>query len=155
MLRISNIILIAFLAITFLLVSRGTHAQEGEQVYNGWNPSLAVNLASYHFSKKDDYKYNETNLGLGVEFDNGVVAGFYENSYSKTTAYLGYAWRPLELGIIKAGVVLGVASGYDIPVMLAGSVKIALTPSVAAHVIIAPSTPKASGFAALQMMYRF
>lgn len=67
---------------------------------------------SYHFDRSGNM--NEQNPGLMYEH-NGVVTGVYKNSYSKTTAFVGGVWRPVQIGDFQAGIVAGVGTGYDRP----------------------------------------
>ena len=69
---------------------------------------------SRHFARHSGY--NESNLGLGVEYrtraELSYMAGAYDNSVRKTTTYLAVNWQPWSLGPIKLGGTLGVMNGY-------------------------------------------
>lgn len=58
--------------------------------------SVDINLTSLHFGY--DRSYNQFNPGIGVSYrwseNLSLVAGFYKNSYSKPTVYVGGAWLP-------------------------------------------------------------
>lgn len=93
-------------------------------------PALAedyviANLGSYHFDRTKPL--NETNLGFGFARMNGYCGGelgAYWNSHDKLAAYgVGICETP---GAVKAGVFLGVATGYqDIPDNYHGIIPIA------------------------------
>jgi hypothetical protein len=71
-------------------------------------------LTSYHFERKD---YNETNLGLGLEYHHSPDwrggFGFYENSYYHRTYYAMALWMPLHHGNWHFGMAGSVVSGYE------------------------------------------
>ena len=70
-------------------------------------------IASRHF---DGRERNERNLGLGGECDvakdTRLLAGFYENSSYRTSAYVGANWLPLSLGPVRFGFMGGLGTGY-------------------------------------------
>jgi hypothetical protein len=84
-------------------------------------PSLAVagewwgvgTLASYHVNRTE--KLNQRNYGLGLEYHTGdmtYVAGRYKNSDYRNSVYALAAWTPLSVGILHAGIGIGVVNGY-------------------------------------------
>ena len=83
-------------------------------------------VRSYHFNK-DTKEYNEKNYGFGLEhrFENsrwGASAGFYDNSQSRTSVYVGATYGIGRVGPAKFGVCLCGVTGYDkytiLPVVL-------------------------------------
>jgi len=89
--------------------------------------TLDLNGASWHSERNYTYqgetsRYNQSNLGLGVTYaahDNvDVKAGFFENSYDKTTLYAGIVLHQDfksadNQWILSPGFALLLASGYD------------------------------------------
>jgi hypothetical protein len=79
-------------------------------------PEVWVNLGGFsrHFAR--DKGYNETNLGLGLEYrtspEVSFMAGTYYNSMRKTTYYAAVNWQPLSIGPWKVGASAGVMNGY-------------------------------------------
>lgn len=69
---------------------------------------------SRHFARNKGY--NESNLGLGVEYrlnpDVSVMAGSYYNSIRRTTSYATVNWQPYRLGDVKVGASVGLMDGY-------------------------------------------
>lgn len=86
--------------------------------------TLDINGVSQH--SKDTYwyqgkthRYNESNLGLGLTYGVkkyvDVSAGFFENSYYRTTVYAGFRLGPeFVFGdvVVSPGIQAGYASGY-------------------------------------------
>lgn len=84
---------------------------------NGHTPSeMWINVGGFsrHFARNKGY--NESNLGLGVEYrltpDASVMAGSYYNSNRRTTTYATVNWQPYRWGEIKAGALVGLMDGY-------------------------------------------
>lgn len=79
---------------------------------------LAVTVRSYHFNRDKDY--NEENYGLGIERQGrhawGWAAGFYENSYYRTTVYAGPTYTFADWGTIKLRACACLATGYKHPI---------------------------------------
>ena len=69
---------------------------------------------AYHFQRDRNLRNNA--LGLGVEYryspESAVTAGVYHNSNWGTSHYLAYYWRPLTLGPVRFGAIMGVVDGY-------------------------------------------
>lgn len=81
-------------------------------------------VGSKHLGDTHGYKYNERNLGLGLEYyaDHkvcGIAGGAYENSYSRTSVYvLGVCRMVLYRGdeiTVNLAAGLGAATGYRMP----------------------------------------
>ena len=78
--------------------------------------------------------------GIGVlcrEKKSLVGGGVYRNSVHRETAYLAAGWQPVEAGMMRLGVIAGMASGYrDYPVPIAagfvsiGHLHLTLVPKV-------------------------
>ena len=74
---------------------------------------MVIHATSHHMRSTN---LNENNFGLGIEYklypDTYLSAGAYKNSYSKTSAYLGVLYQPLELGDFHFGALAGTINGY-------------------------------------------
>jgi hypothetical protein len=122
-----------------------------------------VNVGGFsrHFSRGNGY--NENNLGLGVEYRTSAelsfMAGAYDNSVRKTTAYAAVNWQPWSLGSIKLGGTLGVMNGY--PSLAKGGTFFAALPMATwegrrygVNVGIIPSMGKVDGAVIVQFKLR-
>ena len=89
---------------------------------------LNVGGFSRHFAR--DKGYNESNLGVGIEYrtspDISFMAGSYYNSVRKTTYYAAVNWQPLSIGPWKLGASAGAMNGY--PAMARGGTFFAALP---------------------------
>ena len=105
--------------------------------------TLDVNLASYHLERWARHDLNQHNEGLGITAhfspDWSLSAGWYRNSFRRTSAYALVNWTPLHWSLpagwrIAAGATAGPDSGYR-------SNEIATQPLVAAALVrvIAPA----------------
>lgn len=69
---------------------------------------------AYHF-QKDRHLRNDA-WGFGAEYRystaSAVTAGMYHNSNWGTSHYVGYYWRPVAVGGVRLGAVLGALNGY-------------------------------------------
>ena len=84
--------------------------------------TLDMNLTSWHTERWARRELNQHNGGLGVTVqflpDWSASAGFYRNSYRRTSAYLLADWTPLHQRFgttgwqLAAGGEAGLASGY-------------------------------------------
>ncbi len=78
--------------------------------------AIWVNLGGFSHHMDQDKGYNENNVGMGVEYQLrprvALMAGAFNNSLSRTTAYAAANWLPLSLGGWKLGAALGVMNGY-------------------------------------------
>lgn len=74
----------------------------------------AEDTYKYHWSDGTTTQepYNNTNPGLYVIHD-GWIAGFYKNSYFKTTVYAGYQLDGPRFGPLRTAVVGALATGYE------------------------------------------
>lgn len=84
--------------------------------------ALDINLASHH--SKDTYNngtaYNEDNFGLGASYAwedwLDLKAGFFDNSYNKTSTYVGaFVHKDFRYGelVLSPGVAGFLMTGYD------------------------------------------
>jgi len=77
---------------------------------------LWINVGGFSSHINPGKNYNETNVGLGVEYraspEVSYMAGSYYNSVRNTTTYAAVNWQPLSLGAWKLGVAAGVMDGY-------------------------------------------
>jgi hypothetical protein len=107
-------ILTATYAIALVSVILSTEAKAETQY------SLIAHVASKHGSTRDNYRFNEVNLGLAIraEFngDWSVQSGIYKNSYYRTTVYAVGQYTPLHFGAARFGAFAGLGTGYDKPV---------------------------------------
>jgi hypothetical protein len=87
---------------------------------------LDINLSSSHvksgyYENQELTPYNEKNLGLGITYTYNpnldFKIGFYENSYYKTSVYVGAHPNINILNdnrmVVEPGLLLGVVSGYE------------------------------------------
>jgi hypothetical protein len=72
-------------------------------------------VRSYHFDR-DRKDYNEDNYGLGLEYKGtgrwGAMAGFYDNSQSRTSVYAGATYGLGQAGPAKFGACICGVTGY-------------------------------------------
>lgn len=124
---------------------------------------LWVNVGGFsrHFARNKNY--NESNLGLGIEYrinpEVSVMAGTYYNSVRRTTTYGAVNWQPLSLGDWKIGAMVGVMNGY--PAVKRGGTFFAAVPMATyegtrfgLNVGIIPTTSQVDGALVLQFKVR-
>ena len=82
---------------------------------------LDIHVASLHtkgtYTKnKEEHKFNELNLGLGLDIERGskssYVIGAYNNSYGKPSVYTGMDFHTDTNKHISFGIGAGLVSGY-------------------------------------------
>lgn len=99
----------------------GAHAQDPIDPLNFSIETIGAHAVSLHQPSNPNQK--NINPGLYARLRNGVVFGAFQNTYSKTSVYLGYqwnAWGPIDL-------MAGGVSGYsrcDVCPMIAANVKL-------------------------------
>lgn len=75
---------------------------------------LDLSLTSIH--SKPEQHLNQRNYGAGIEYHQGndvlYMAGAFRNSYDRTSVYALAGWTPVELGLVKAGLLAGAITGY-------------------------------------------
>lgn len=59
---------------------------------------------------------NSTTSGIGLEV-NDYAAGIYRNSNCRWSLYGAKAWLPLRYGSLRGGLIGGVVTGYETPLM--------------------------------------
>lgn len=101
--------------ITFVYLS-SAHASEGDYY-------LDVHLVSkhsqsyYYDNAGKPQQFNEQNLGIGLAYQFSpswrVGGGFYDNSYHKTSAYLGVEGNVQLYKYMWAGVAVAAVTGYQ------------------------------------------
>ena len=129
----------------------------------GKEPEIWVNLGGFsrHFAR--DKGYNESNLGLGVEYRTSTelsyMAGAYYNSMRKTTYYAAVNWQPLSIGPWKLGASAGVMNGY--PAVAKGGTFFAALPMATwegsrfgVNLGLIPSIGKVDGAVVIQFKLR-
>jgi hypothetical protein len=70
--------------------------------------TVGLHIASYH----DAPGFNNTNPGLYVKLDNGVVIGGYHNSLRRQSLYAGKHYSLYESGAMELGLTVGLVGGY-------------------------------------------
>ncbi len=149
------------LATALLALTSMAHAAE-----SAVRLALDVNLASYHTESWARHHLNQSNPGLGIEAqftpDGTALAGFYRNSYRRTSAYALGAWTPLHaalpLGIrLDAGLAAGLVSGYrhdEVPCepLAAGALlRVRARDGFGINLLAVPNTQSGAGFVGLQV----
>jgi hypothetical protein len=105
-----------FVAAVFLMAGCGS-AQAAEDMW-----TVDFNVASVH-SQENYYidgaatPFNEDNQGLGIRYgltDHvDVMAGFYDNSFHKTSVYAGVEWHTSREYLVSVGVAVAAVTGYS------------------------------------------
>ncbi|HEY4093572.1 MAG TPA: hypothetical protein VGN46_18850 [Luteibacter sp.] len=128
--------------------------------------TLDLNLASVHTERWARETLNQRNEGLGItaQLDPSwsLSAGFYVNSYRRTSAYALAAWTPLRIPLgtwgIAAGAEAGLVTGYrrneaaSQPLMGAGLVRVVTPRGWSLDLSAVPNTPnRHSGFVGAQL----
>ncbi|WP_288060981.1 hypothetical protein [Thiomonas sp.] len=153
----------SLLAITTITTITAAHAADAQAS----RLSLDLNLASVHTEAWARRELNQVNPGLGLEYqaspDWSAAAGFYRNSYRRTSVYALGVWTPLHLAIpggltASAGLAAGLVSGYtrtECPVrpLAAGAVlRVRDRDGLGINLLAVPNTPHGSGFIGLQFV---
>ena len=143
--------LAAFLLLLVLITLHGFAgaAEQGEH----WVTSGFVS----HHAKGD---YNENNRGIGYEYRKGKFgdsAGYYLNSLSRDSVYAGVSYRLYDNGTVAAGVMGGIVTGYNYPIVPLALPFLQLTAgSFAVMVTASPPIPNVTPFVvAAQFKWRF
>ena len=130
------------------------------------NLYLNANLKAYHFNRDAGKRLNETNPGLGLEYEKGDLRTFlgqYKNSIGKKSRYGLLGYTPLKaktsLGDFSAGVIGGGITGYGMPLAPAlGLLGTYQKGNFGLNLTVVPSASvdgkKAYGFAGLQARYK-
>ncbi|SCC94435.1 conserved hypothetical protein [Thiomonas sp. X19] len=132
---------------------------------NRW--SLDISTTSYHLRQWARDSLNQSNPGLGFEYQYsrnwGAAAGFYKNSYSRTSAYLLAAYTPLHLALpaawrVSAGLTAGMVSGYTSaeaparPLALAALIEVRDPQDWGINIVCVPNMGPSAGFVGLQLV---
>lgn len=97
-------------------ISLGAHADTSaaaqvQPVAELW---LNPGFYAYHFQK--DRNLNNNVAGFGAEYrystESALTAGVYHNSNWHTSHYLAFYWRPVMVGPMRLGAVVGLLDGY-------------------------------------------
>ena len=129
--------------------------------------SLDLNLASIHTEAWARHDLNQRNEGLGAtanfNLDWSLSAGWYRNSYRRTSAYLLANWTPLHLPLrggwsLGAGATAGLDSGYRSselatqPLVAAALLRVIAPAGWAVDLTAVPNAPgRRSGFIGMQV----
>jgi|SRR5581483_1438898 len=99
---------------------------------------------------------NSVTEGLGLEHGDYAV-GFYRNSNCRWSTYAARAWMPIRAGAVRAGLLGGVVTGYQTPVMPAAAGVVSFEGErYGANLILVPPAGRASpGVAWLQWKVRW
>lgn len=129
--------------------------------------SLDINTTSYHLRQWARDSLNQDNPGLGLEYQAtpnwGAAAGFYRNSYSRTSAYLLASYTPLHLALparwrVNAGLAGGIVSGYTSaeaparPLALAALLEVRNASGWGINLACVPNAGQSAGFIGLQLV---
>jgi hypothetical protein len=107
---------------------------------------LNAGFFSHHFQQTAGF--NNRNLGFGGEYRystvSAITAGEFYNSDRRTSHYVGWYWQPVQIGVVRAGLVTGGFDGY--PMMQNGGWFVAAIPMlsveyprIGANLAIVPS----------------
>lgn len=128
--------------------------------------TLDLNLASVHTERWARDSLNQRNEGVGVtaQLDSSwsLSAGWYRNSYRRTSAYALAAWTPVHIPLgnwrLDAGGEAGLVSGYrhsevaSQPLMGAGLMRVVAPHGWSLDLSFIPNAPgRRSGFVGAQL----
>lgn len=129
--------------------------------------TLDENLASWHTERWARRSLNQRNLGAGVTAhfsrDWSVSAGWYRNSYRRTSAYELVNWTPLHWSLpagwsLAAGGTAGLDSGYrrdelaTEPLVAAALLRVIAPAGWSVNLTAVPNAPgRRSGFIGMQV----
>ncbi|MHB1692068.1 MAG: hypothetical protein ACYCSR_15770 [Thiomonas sp.] len=129
--------------------------------------ALDISTTSYHTRQWARDSLNQDNPGLGVEYqctpNSGFAAGFYKNSYSRTSVYALATYTPLHVALpagfsVAAGGAFGAISGYtsaeapDRPLMAAALVEVRSSQGYGINLVAVPNAGQSAGFIGLQLV---
>ncbi len=128
---------------------------------------LDISTTSYHTRQWARDSLNQDNPGLGIEYQctrsSGFAAGFYKNSYSRTSLYALATYTPLHIALpagfsVAAGGLAGVISGYTSaeapsrPLMVAALLEVRNEGGYGINLIGVPNMGQSAGFIGLQFV---
>ena len=69
---------------------------------------------AYHFQRNRNLNNNAAGFGAEYRYSatSAIAAGAFHNSNWSSSRYLAYYWRPVALGPMRFGAVVGVIDGY-------------------------------------------
>ena len=142
------------LALLALLFSAFCQAEE-------WWGNL--NWRSAHIQSNESL--NENNYGAGVEYvyspAHSAMAGFYKNSYERTTVYLNYGYTPIQWEGLRLGIIAGTVNGYPTAnhgrfTLMGGLILKTEWRNIGANIFVIPSCNcKPPAVIAMQFRFRF
>ncbi len=117
---------------------------------------LVLSGYSYHFRDRDEYRAD--NPGAGWERRENLIpiawmAGYYRNSYDRDTFYAGARWEPLNLGHVKLGAFVGLASGYWTPLVALPMASFEFGP-IGFNLVAAPNIRDYAGYVGAQVKFK-
>lgn len=157
-----------YLAAILLAVSTSTYADELLLTTFSWHERPYYNQIEYtgkqYFGIDGKIRplpvevrtrYNDVNIGLGYKLDNGVLAGFYYNSFNRSTFYAGYEYllTPHFGAVAYAATGYGPEMGHKLVAVGGLEYKIPLTNKWTANILGIPPLGKVSGVANLTFSY--
>ena len=129
--------------------------------------ALDISTTSYHTRQWARDSLNQNNPGLGIEYhctpNSGFAAGFYKNSYSRTSVYALATYTPLHISLpegfsLAAGGLAGVVSGYTTaeapgrPLMAAALLEMRSAGGYGINLLAVPNMGRSAGFVGLQLV---
>lgn len=129
--------------------------------------ALDISTTSYHLRQWARDSLNQHNEGLGLEYQYspnwGGAAGFYKNSYSRTSVYATATYTPLHITLpagfsMAAGGLVGVISGYTNqeaparPLMAAALLEVRNASGWGINLLCVPNAGQSAGFVGLQLV---
>ena len=79
---------------------------------DSWKTTTTHRYAGGSYQTTEYTEFNENNLGLGYNADNGFSAGFYDNSFNKTSVYAGATFQTQQK-YLNVGITVGGITGYE------------------------------------------
>ncbi len=153
------------LTIIALTLAAALCAQDAQASPSRW--ALDISTTSYHTRQWARDSLNQDNPGLGIEYhctqSSGFAAGFYKNSYSRTSVYALATYTPLHIALpagfsMAAGGLAGAISGYTRteapgrPLMAAALLEIRSSQGFGINLIGVPNAGQSAGFVGLQLV---
>uniref|UniRef100_E6PSP4 Uncharacterized protein n=1 Tax=mine drainage metagenome TaxID=410659 RepID=E6PSP4_9ZZZZ len=160
-----NLTIIALALAAALGTTQAAHAAASTPTPSRW--ALDISTTSYHTRQWARDSLNQDNPGLGFEYhctpNSGFAAGFYKNSYSRTSVYAVATYTPLHISLpaglsVAAGGLVGVISGYtsaeapDRPLMAAALVEVRSSQGYGINLVAVPNAGQSAGFIGLQLV---
>jgi len=124
---------------------------------------------SHHLERNRGF--NEQNWGLGIEYklsrdnpiaigdDSSIAIGQYRNSIRQTSHYALYQWKPLHVGPVDLGVMVGAVDGYHLnkggPVPLALPMASVEGKHIGVNFMCVPKMKEVSAVCAMQFKLRY